>query len=113
MSKKKTGRLTKVEKFYIENNTDKSAEDIAKDLNRSESIVTKHLNSSRDTGHIDSVKDKDSDTTIGDLMGHKESRGVTVMTPAASELADATRPSRLKNASRYDDAIHIIKQDKK
>ena len=46
-------------------------------------------------------------------MGHKESRGVTVMTPAASELADATRPSRLKNASRYDDAIHIIKQDKK
>ena len=51
MSKKKTGRLTKVEKFYIENNTDKSAEDIAKDLNRSKSTVIKYLGNSNDTGH--------------------------------------------------------------
>ena len=112
MSKKKTGRLTKVEKFYIENNTDKSAEDIAKDLNRSKSTVTKHLGDSRDTGHVDSVKDPDLNHTVGDLMGHKEDRGVTVMTPAASELADETRSSRLQNSSRYDDAIHVIKQDK-
>ena len=112
MSKKKTGRLTKVEKFYIENNTDKSVKDLSKDLNRSESIVTKHLGEGRDTGHLDNVKDPDSNNIVGDLMGHKEDRGVTVMTPAASELADATRPSRLKNSSRYDNAIHVIKQDK-
>lgn len=113
MSKKKTGRLTKVEKFYIENNADKSAEDIAKDLNRSKSIVTKYIDESHDTGHIDSIKDPDSNNTVGDLMGHKEGRGVTVMTPAASELSDATRPNRLQDSSRYDKAIHIIKQDKK
>ena len=29
MSKRKTGKLTKLEKFYIENNTDKSVEEIA------------------------------------------------------------------------------------
>ena len=40
---KKTGKLTKVEKFYIENNTDKTAEDIAKDLNRTKSSVDKHI----------------------------------------------------------------------
>ena len=42
-------------------------------------------------------------------MGHKEDRGVTIMTQAASELADETRPIRVQNAKRYSDAIHIIK----
>ena len=32
MSNKKTGKLTKVEKFYIENNLNKSVEEVAKDL---------------------------------------------------------------------------------
>ena len=51
---KKTGKLTKVEKFYIENNFDIEASKIAKDLNRSEASVTKH---------IDSL-DKKSHTTV-------------------------------------------------
>ncbi len=112
MSKKKTGRLTKVEKFYIENNTDKSAEDIAKDLNRSKSTVTKYLDDSRDTGHVDSVKDPDSNHTVGDLMGHKEDRGVTIMTPEASEVADNTRHKRVNVPERNANSIHVINKDK-
>lgn len=109
MSKKKTGRLTKVEKFYIENNSDKSVGDLAKDLNRSETVINKHINE-KDSGHLDSAQDQKS--TVGELMGHKEDRGVTIMTPAASELADETRPIRVENSTRYTNAIHIIKKDK-
>ena len=110
MSKKKTRRLNKVEKFYIENNTDKSVEDLAKDLNRSEAVINKYVNEKGGSGHLDSVQDEKS--TVGELMGHKENRGVTIMTPAASELADETRSSNEQGSSRYDNAIHIIKQDK-
>ena len=107
MSKRKTGKLTKVEKFYIDNNTDKTVEEIAKDLNRTENAVNKYISESTDTGHVDTARDEKS--TVGELMGHKEDRGVTIMTPAASELADETRPTRVQNTTRYSDAIHIIK----
>ena len=110
MSKKKTGRLNKVEKFYIENNPDKSVEDLAKDLNRSEAVINKCVNKNRDSGLLDTVQDEKS--TVGELRGHKEDRGVTIMTPAASELSDETRLDGVKSSSRYDNAIHIIKQDK-
>ena len=39
----KTGPLSKEEKTYIEDNKAKSADSIAKDLDRSENIVNKHL----------------------------------------------------------------------
>jgi len=99
---KKTGKITKVEKFYIENNSDKTAEDLAKDLNRSVSFVKKHVTAE------DAVQDEISN--VGELMGHNEGGGVTVMTPAASEAADETRPSRVKIAQRHKNAIHIIKK---
>ena len=38
---KKTGRLTKVEKFYIEHNPDLDSSDLARDLNRTKSFVEK------------------------------------------------------------------------
>ena len=43
-------------------------------------------------------------------MGRKEDRGVTIMTQAASELADETRPQRIEETSRYKNSIHIIKE---
>jgi|TARA_R110000765_G_scaffold123672_1_gene220680 hypothetical protein len=103
---KKTGKITKVEKFYIENNSNDSLEDVAKDLNRSVAFVKKHTVA--DTNKEDAAQDEGSD--IGDLMGHKEGRGVTIMTSAASEVADATRPSRVKINQRHKNAIHIIKK---
>ena len=104
---KKTGKLTKVEKFYIENNTDKTAEDIAKDLNRTKSSVDKHIKTLDRISHTSEAKSDPS--VVSSLMGHKEGRGVTIMTPAASERGDETRSSRTSK-SRHQNAIHTIKK---
>ena len=106
---KKRGKLNKVELFYIDNNADKSVADLAKDLNRSETSIKKHTHAN--AGHLDKVQDDKSN--IGQLMGHKEDRGVTIMTPAASEVADETRASRIGMSKKHQDAIHIINPDKK
>lgn len=116
MSKHKTGKLTKIEKFYIDNNLDMSVSDLAKDLNRTETIVEKHRPSS-DTpqGHITKANHYPKTKTVNDLMGHKESRGVTIMSPEASQIADETRAKRLSKmniADRHKGSIHIIKEDK-
>lgn len=105
---KKTGKFTKVEKFYIENNADKSIEEIAKDLNRTKASVSKHVKTPLTNTHLSEAKPKDSD--VGNLMGHKEGRGVTIMTPAASELSDDTRGSRISQNSRHQNSIHTIKK---
>ena len=53
---KKTGKLTKVEKFYIENNSDKSISELAKELNRSETSVKKYSESVKDDSHVTDAK---------------------------------------------------------
>jgi len=103
---KKTGKITKVEKFYIENNSSLDAADLAKDLNRSVAFVKKHVKKT-DTGHVDTTQEQ---KTASELFGHKEDRGVTIMTPAASEVADETRSSRVNITQRHKNAIHIIKK---
>ena len=100
---KKTGKLNKVEKFYIENNSDKEVSQIAKDLNRSEASVKKHMKTSPRPKHTSEAKSSDASS----LMGHND-RGSTVMTPAASELSDETRGKRLSNNGNHA-AIHKIK----
>tara|TARA_R100001163_G_scaffold61502_1_gene51553 strand:+ start:1639 stop:1971 length:333 start_codon:yes stop_codon:yes gene_type:complete len=106
--KKKSGKLTKVEKFYIENNLDKDIADISNDLNRTESAVNKYIDSieeEKDTGHIASSK---QDSDVSNLMGYND-RGSTVMTPAASERSDDTRTTRV-NTGKYEGIIHTIKE---
>jgi len=104
---KKTGKLTKIEKFYIENNSDKSVADLAKELNRSENSVKKYSDSVKKDSHVADAKS--SDAQISSLMGHEEGRGVTVMTPAASELSDDTRGARVSN-KKSQTGIHVIKK---
>tara|TARA_R110002020_G_scaffold271671_5_gene486868 strand:- start:995 stop:1321 length:327 start_codon:yes stop_codon:yes gene_type:complete len=106
---KKTGKITKVEKFYIENNPDLDASDLAKDLNRSVAFVKKHVKKV-DTGHVDTTQEE---RTANELFGHKEDRGVTIMTPAASEVADETRQGRINQSKRHQNAIHIINPENK
>ena len=107
---KKTGKLTKVEKFYIENNKDKDTTEIAKDLNRTKTCIEKHIEKHK-TSHIDNIQDKKP--PISELFGQKKDRGVTIMTPAASEVADETRSSRVSQSHRHQNAIHIIKPENK
>ena len=104
-ARKKTGQLTKVEKFYIDNNSDKAVDEIAADLNRSNSIVDKYLSST-------DVDKKPEDTQVQNLFARKEDRGVTIMTPAASQVSDETRPSRIAPEPSHHNAIYIINKDK-
>ena len=50
---------------------------------------------------------------MGELFGHKEDRGVTIMTQAASEVADGTRQGRVNQSKRHQNAIHIINPENK
>ena len=104
-TKKKTGKLTKIELFYIENNSDKDAKEIAKDLNRSKALVEKHLDLKKDTSHVTESK-SEKKTPAGELMGRKEDRGVVVMTQAASQVADETR---VRKPTKENNNIHTIK----
>ena len=106
---KKTGKITKVEQFYLDNNSNLDTSDLAKDLNRSVAFIKKHVKTV-DTGHVDTAQEKQE---MSELFGHKEGRGVTIMTPAASEIADETRQGRIKQSARHQNAIHIIKPENK
>ena len=104
---KKSGPLTTVEKFYIDNNQDKNVKELAKDLNRNQKIVREY-SGSPEVSKTAEAKGEKEPAIAGDLFGHKEGRGVTVMTPAASEVADAHRSSTPKK-SDSPSCIHRIK----
>lgn len=112
----KKGPLSKVEKFFIvQNKDDKSVKELADDLGRSEASVEKVLAElppeeeiKKDTGVVTEVRN----SKTRELMGRKTAggrKGVSVMTPAASEYADATRENRIKKGptdrpERFSDA---------
>ena len=98
----KKGPLSKAEKYYIENNTTLEVEDLAKDLDRSEVSISKHLKTIK-------VKDKQAPDS-SNLYARDSNKVATIMTEAASMAADEAR----KNAStpkRYKKVIHKIKED--
>jgi len=83
---KKSGPLNKAEKFYLDNN-EASAQELAEDLNRSEKVIKAYLKSTEKS-------DDFSSHNVGNLMGSKTGsgrKGVSIMTPAASELSDVTK----------------------
>ena len=108
---KKTGRLTKVEKFYIENNPHMESSAIAKDLGRTKASVEKYRtnNPVEKKGHITTTNHYPKADTVKQLFARKEESGVTVMTPEASEATDNIRRKEL--SKRNKDSIHKIKED--
>ena len=109
MSKK--GKLNKVEMFYIENNKNKDLKEVAKDLDRTLASVTKYSESLVDTKHVTKTRDNEEQSSVSDLMGRKEDRGVTIMTQAASELSDEGRSKRKQQSSKYKNSIFVIKKE--
>lgn len=107
----KRGRLSKVEKYYIEGNTNLPITELAEALDRGEDIVQKHINSikppTQSTTQPKENVDED-EPKFFKLMGRKkrgEQNVATVMTPAASEHADSTRSQRVMN-KKLQQAIH-------
>ena len=111
ISMSKKGKLTKVEKFYIENNQNKDLKEVAKDLDRTLASVTKYSESLVDTKHVTKTRDNEEQSSVSDLMGRKEDRGVTIMTQAASELSDEGRSKRKQQSSKYKNSIFVIKKE--
>jgi len=110
----KTGALTKVEKFYIENNFDKmTINELSKELDRSIKIVGKYVTTVQGELKENPPPEKTTEEIKNEaqmfqLMGRHERKGqhvATVMTKAASELADATRPGRIQS-KKLQESIH-------
>jgi hypothetical protein len=122
----KRGKMSKVETFFILQNKDLSVAELAKELDRTEDSVTKVRASAlvedivegveaevveeapaKDTGSISRVYD--GPTQMQKLMGRRTGGqrrgGVSIMTPAASQLADDTRGQRVGHAQKAKDAI--------
>lgn len=105
----KKGPLSKKEKTYIEENRSLAVEELAKELDRSEASVRKH---------IATLKSEDkSQSLAGQLMARNEKYGATIMTENASMAGDATKGKRQPSeeevnvAKRHRGSIHIIKGD--
>jgi hypothetical protein len=111
----KGGKLSKAEVFYISQNPDnKTIHELASELDRSPKMVAKHYVEQQSEATEAAAQPAqppvaNSEAAMFKLMGRHERQGkhvATVMTRAASELADSTRPGRLKDKNKLSSAIH-------
>ncbi len=112
MAKTAAKKLTEVDKFYINGNRDKSAAELAKILSHKEVTVKKYLDENPLVVEpVVEVPPKMSDfvemTCPKDNEG--KSRGIAILTHAASEVADASRKT---GKTRHGDCIQNIKPKK-
>jgi len=125
VKKMKKGPLSNSEKSDIENylTEDQDANSIATHLNRSESIVQKHIDSLEyKTEKAETVETVETAETVeatpdrtrtSSLFARNEKYGVTIMTPQASEAGDDSRHKRVKAATthRYSDCTTTIRKN--
>tara|TARA_Y100000361_G_C11113918_1_gene319235 strand:+ start:725 stop:1036 length:312 start_codon:yes stop_codon:yes gene_type:complete len=92
----KKGPLGRAEVFYIQSfHSEKTAQELAKELDRAVSIVKKEI---AKIEPVQEDKDKAKSQGSGSLMARQE--GVVVMTENASSYADTTRKSGTKRSSQ-------------
>ena len=80
----KRGKLSRIETFYIDGNRDKTAEELATDLNRGLKVIQKYLN--------------DNPVESGQTLAGENivtEKGTTIMTEAASMAADSIKTRQL------------------
>lgn len=101
--------MSKSEKFYIDQNQSKlDIETLANDLNRTVLQVRKYLDQRHEDAQNESIKKKNKESHMQQLMDRDKDKGTTVMTSAASELSDETR-QKPAPYGKYQSAIHQIK----
>ena len=107
----KAGSMTKQEIFYIQQNPENlTIHELAKELDRSPKMIAKHYieKKKEEEKDVPPPPVADTESPMFKLMGRHKRAGqnvATVMTKAASELADSTRSDRIKNAGRLASAI--------
>jgi hypothetical protein len=78
----KRGPLSKIEKFYIENNLEKELEELSLDLDRAKSVVKAYANKC-------TPKVQQNKTRLSDQI--HSYKGSTIMTETASMISDDLR----------------------
>tara|TARA_Y100000389_G_scaffold200415_1_gene240748 strand:+ start:3115 stop:3411 length:297 start_codon:yes stop_codon:yes gene_type:complete len=97
----KKGPLSKTEKTYIEDNSESEVTDLAEHLDRSESVVSRHL---------EVVKNDKEIPDSSNLYARDKNKVATIMTEAASAAGDESR-KRPSMPKKYKGIIHKIKED--
>lgn len=125
MAKKK--ELSVSDMVYLDNNRTIDLKILSKNTNVALGVIRKYINDlpmadsevdedfeKRDVNKQDEdvvvKKEEDSQTRTDHLYGrHKTRKGIVVSTPAASEMADATRHHRMHKGNQTEDMIHRCK----
>ena len=96
-------RLTKIEKFYIEGNSELSSRDVADEMRPaiSEEDVQKYR---------DSLTEGSEQPTAGSTMARDPKKGVAIMTQTAAEISDEAKKSDKEIRDKVNkDRIYRIK----
>lgn len=110
MTKALGKRLTKAEKFYVEQNPEGlTPAELAKDMHKTVTCIKNYLKKVNDVpeSHVQEPMQKE-ETRVRKLLGRHKRSGkyvATVMTEAASEAADDARQNGQLN-SRLTKAVH-------
>jgi hypothetical protein len=100
-------RMTKLEKFYIDNHLDTDAKSLAIELGIPEPVIDRYQKKiTREQKKEEEQEEKP--TTTDDFMIKNEKHGTVSMTQAASMQGDATRGAGLKS-KYYQNAIKKIR----
>ncbi len=127
MAKKK--ELSKSDKEYLDNHRDDDVKELSKDVNVVLGVVRKYMEDmpekmdvaiepeKRDVNEQDKdvvvKKEENPQAKVDHLFGRHETReGIVVSTPAASEMADATRHHRINKGNKTESMIHRCKPKK-
>jgi len=126
LTKIKKGPLSNSEKerisLYLTENQD--VESIARQLNRSENIVQKHIDSTSSqvedkfvmpkASELETIEGTPERSRTSSLFARNEKYGVTIMTEQASEAGDNSRKGRVKTANthRYSQCTTTIRKAK-
>lgn len=107
MAKKvaKRVRMNKTQKFYIDSHPDMDISQLSKDVGVPEDAIIRYQKKQKREAAKSEVEETTVRTstkeikkqTVDDLMVKNTERGVVIMTPAASQVGDASKQSGLKS----------------
>ena len=112
MAKKETSkpsryRMTKLQKFYIDNHLEQDPKNLAIELGIPADVIDRYMKKAIRENKTEEKVDKP--LTDDQLMGKNSEYGVVVMTEAAAHKGDASRGVGLKS-KYYKDAITTIRK---
>lgn len=94
----KRGPLSKIEKFYIENNLDQSVDELASELDRAKSVIKAYASKCEKKPRATEKVKENNITHLASQI--PSSKGSTVMTENGSSLSDEFRKKSISLGKR-------------